>query len=434
MPRNAMTGPSVYCRMPALLLMLALAAGATGGAALYAQTTGTTTSATNTSLTAAATAAGATTTAGATSRGGALLSALASADARFKARFYASPLGKLLMNMRKPLSALTGGLVQGDSPHAGKYAGAGGSPAMGVAAKIKADAKQAAERREAVRFLGTVDCHYYPEAEQAIISALRCDRSECVRMEAALALGRGCCCTKKTMEALKIAVSGSNRDGNPGETSLRVRMTALEALQNCLANCNPIESTSPPPAVRPEYPGAPLAPEQELPISAGDVSQEVPANFRYYAGLDATPMTRVLSEAKQIASRASLAPQPQLGGYGTGRRNLVSLWERAASPESVASPMGSFQPTPAPPEMRVANESASRVDASSVNAFGANSKAVDVRSFGVDPYAVAPHVAPPTREAPFDPASVPFPSSSYPPPTSLRRTPPVEQASGSGGE
>jgi hypothetical protein len=412
------------------------------GVPLHAQTIATPTSATTASTSAVTN----TTTAGA-SRGGALLSAMKAADLRFKTAFYNSPLGKLLVNMRKPLSALTGGMVQSESPLANALAGGGApppSPAMAAAATIKADAQQAAQRREAVRYLGTVDCHYYPEAEQAIISALRCDRSECVRLEAALALSRGCCCTKKTMEALKIAVSGSARDGNPGETSLRVRMTSLEALQNCLANCNPLDSATPPPTVRPEYPDPPLAPQSELPpsappttappttspqpelpISAGDVGRQVPATYRYYAALDAKPLARVIAEAEQTVSHITVAPQPELGGYGTGRRSLVSLWEQSAAPPSTTPNVQAPQPAlAAGPNSQLPPDVAARVDAYPVSPYGA-------APFGAPAYNAIPHDA-----AAFDPATVPFPAGDHhfptqlppPPAASLRRTPPVFEA------
>ena len=74
---------------------------------------------------------------------------------------------------------------------------------MSAAAKIKQEEMAAHARCDAVKYLATVDCHWYPEAEAALICALRTDRSECVRYEAAVALNNGCCCTKKTVEALR---------------------------------------------------------------------------------------------------------------------------------------------------------------------------------------------------------------------------------------
>jgi hypothetical protein len=312
---------------------------------------------------------------------------------------------------------------------------------MGAADKIKAEAKQAAERREAVRYLGTVDCHYYPEAEQALIAALRCDRSECVRFEAAAALSKGCCCTKKTMEALKIAVSGSDRDGNPGETSLRVKMTAFEALQNCLANCNVIDT--PPPAQRPEYPGQPLAPQQELPPNENNpadgsqgndkLGNATPAAYRYYAQFDAVPLSRVVGEAQQVVARTQIRPQLALGGYATGRRNLLNLWAESAHAESEFGSLNSPAPTPAlppdfaPPNIMQPPELAAQ--------FDFNGAAFPGGSFnGQSSRRLAPQYDFSQMPAPqFNPAqgtNLPHDAGIYqpefPPPSSLRRTPPVD--------
>jgi hypothetical protein len=100
-----------------------------------------------------------------------------------------------------------------------------------AATKIKADEAAVPARRAAIQYLSTIRCHYYPEAEAALIAALRADRNEQVRYDAAQALAHGCCCTPKTVEALQFAVNSSERDGNPAETSDRVKAVALYALQ-----------------------------------------------------------------------------------------------------------------------------------------------------------------------------------------------------------
>jgi hypothetical protein len=106
---------------------------------------------------------------------------------------------------------------------------------VAAAATIKAERAQAKLRQEAVSYLAGVDCRYYPEAEAALIASLRADRDECVRWEAAQVIAGGCCFTPPVIAALKICASGSEEDGNPGERSTRVRMTAVRALQ--LAGC-----------------------------------------------------------------------------------------------------------------------------------------------------------------------------------------------------
>jgi hypothetical protein len=85
-----------------------------------------------------------------------------------------------------------------------------------------------------VRYLGTVDCSRWPEAEAALAISLRFDRNECVRFEAALALRSGCCCTNKIMDALTNCVLGENKKDNfPIEKSERVRAAAADALARC---------------------------------------------------------------------------------------------------------------------------------------------------------------------------------------------------------
>src|SRR5207244_2940983 len=105
--------------------------------------------------------------------------------------------------------------------------------AEGAAAQALKDAVEASARRKAVRLLGTFDCHWYPEAEAGLALALRTDRAECVRLEAAIALNRGCCCTRLIVEALEETVAGTDKLG-PSENSPRVQMVAQMALERCL--------------------------------------------------------------------------------------------------------------------------------------------------------------------------------------------------------
>jgi len=144
---------------------------------------------------------------------------------------------KLLRASLAPAAAMSGGLVPvGNCCPAIKKEDLAKPPdsSEGAAARIKKDVEEAAARRVAVRYLGTVDCRYWPEAEQALIDALRADKIECVRYEAALALQRGCCCTKKVAKALTISIEGSEKDGNPAERSVRVQDAAAVALSMCV--------------------------------------------------------------------------------------------------------------------------------------------------------------------------------------------------------
>jgi len=144
---------------------------------------------------------------------------------------------KLLRAGLAPASVATGGLIPVGNccPAVTKEALAlPADSSQGAAARIKKDVEEAGARREAVRYLGTVDCRYWPEAEEALINALRADRIECVRYEAALQLQRGCCCTKKIAKALTITIEGTDKDGFPAERSCRVQDAAAMALSMCV--------------------------------------------------------------------------------------------------------------------------------------------------------------------------------------------------------
>jgi hypothetical protein len=153
-----------------------------------------------------------------------------------------TPIGQLMNNTLKPVGALTGGLLGNCCPPVNS-ADLNKPPdsAEGQAARIKKEEAEAKARREAVRYLSTVDCHWFPDAQDALIKSLRKDSNECVRWEAAWGLGRGCCCTKKIIVALTDTVSGGDKLGFK-ETSLRVRAAAAASLEHCLS-CYP-----PPPA------------------------------------------------------------------------------------------------------------------------------------------------------------------------------------------
>jgi hypothetical protein len=146
-----------------------------------------------------------------------------------------SPLGQMLTSAAKPLTLMSGGLLFAKCgvPTADDIKKFAEGSAEGEAAKIKKSEAEAKARREAMRYLGTVDCNWWPEAKGALINGLRADPNECVRYEAALALLRGCCCNKQIMNALKISANGTHEDGNPPENSSRVRETAAEALAHC---------------------------------------------------------------------------------------------------------------------------------------------------------------------------------------------------------
>ncbi|MCE9562684.1 MAG: hypothetical protein K8U57_11615 [Planctomycetes bacterium] len=203
-----------------------------------------------------------------------------------KAKFCNSAIGKVVNSMLSPLGAVTGGLIgptcSGPSPaDLAKPA----TSAEGAAARIKQDEANAAARRAAVRYLGTVSCKYYPEAEPALISALRGDPSECVRIEAAKAFANGCCCSKKTIAALTMSVNGGTKDGFPSENSECVRALAYAALQVCVATYQ--EPVKPPEKATPK--------EKEKESAAGPCP--------YYDAVAVDPPTDLIRDARIAVNR-----------------------------------------------------------------------------------------------------------------------------------
>jgi len=282
-----------------------------------------------------------------------------------------SALGTLLCNMVRPISFATGGLIpvpcqnvnrdpsggdsaSGGSGGAGGAGGQGDSPpsAKQTAAAIQKDQKDAKARLAAVQYLATVDCTYYPEVQAALVGSLRTDTSECVRWAAAQALGRPSCCSKRSIEALRIAASGSDEDGNPAEPSCRVRAAASDSLQVCLA-CVPEADQQPDPALRkPEEPfDLPdvFPSEDPNPLEASPAANAtgycIPPSYKtaetirpvaYYEMVAEKPMAQVVAEAQRAVDRADV-PKPGTRPQAvTGRRNLVDLWRRARRAPPVA--------------------------------------------------------------------------------------------------
>ncbi|MFO0968441.1 MAG: HEAT repeat domain-containing protein [Gemmataceae bacterium] len=235
-----------------------------------------------------------------------------------KQRYCQSTFGQLVNNMLAPLRLATGGLVPEcclpllTREELCKLQPGDLSPAEEAAAKIKLEEAGARARRAAVRYLGTVDCHYYPEAELALIAALRTDPNECVRLEAARALGAGCCCSPRTVAALKIAVNGGDEDCNPGETSVRVKICAFEALERCLSRsgeATPALSLEPPAAQALGRPSKDDGVKQASYTAPGALGEPVPA---------AGPS----DAARTYAENVGALPRPTLP---SGSRSLLDI-------------------------------------------------------------------------------------------------------------
>lgn len=286
-----------------------------------------------------------------------------------KAALCQSQFGQLLNNGLGPVSALAGGMIPPLCPPvpnaadlAALAARSGPLGAETVAAKIKQDEADAAARVAAVEYLGTVDCRHWKEAKVALLNALRGDRNECVRWAAAKALNSGCCCSKETIEKLKIVVTGEETDGFPAELSPRVKGAAFAALQNCLARVTEVVPETPappppppeggpaPPPVRPE--GAPSAVNtaNATHIAAGHTMM-TPQALSFEAQLERKSMAQAVDEARQALIATAQNP-PRLRVLPTGKRSVFHALAKArednSAPEAVPSPNMSLSPAPTP--------------------------------------------------------------------------------------
>lgn len=137
-----------------------------------------------------------------------------------------------------------------------------------IDAQTRRDDAAIQARLVALRYLGTLPCQHIPEAEAALIAALRSDRHELVRLEAARSLAAGCCPTPRVVEHVWAAAAGATADGYPPEASRRVRNMSALALQRCMVAskaCTPSGGLSP--ARSPAGAGAPLVLASFCPVT-----------------------------------------------------------------------------------------------------------------------------------------------------------------------
>lgn len=252
-----------------------------------------------------------------------------------KAKICASPCGQLLNQGMAPLKCLTGGAFGSCCPTTPTAAQQAQPGAAGAAAQVQADTAEAKARVAAVEYLGTVDCHYWPEAEKTLIESLRADRNECVRFAAARVMGSGCCCTNKTIAALTLTASGENSDGNPSENSLRVRAAAAEALSRCAMN--PPEPIAPRPPERPE----PVRPELPPPISLERIDPAV-RRTEYYEVADRTPRAVLVTRARRAVAQVASLPKPP-GMPVLGSQSLFDIANNARAAGKPDHPVVSSQ-------------------------------------------------------------------------------------------
>jgi hypothetical protein len=236
----------------------------------------------------------------------------------------------------------------------------GFSPAEIAAAKIRIDETQARARQAAVKYLATVDCHYYPEAELSLIAALRADRSETVRLEAAQALGGCRGVTVRILDALHLTATMQELDGNPAESSERVRNAARASLNRLLSSGMPappvdiapartsvvwpVPTPPPPLAPVPAVAPAPAAARKsvvpasyETPIQAPAVSPQelqIAATVGTIAAVPVVPQQeRDITASVGVPSKSAAAPTPtpaRPAAPGFFLQNLIS--GRASGP------------------------------------------------------------------------------------------------------
>ena len=348
-----------------------------------------------------------------------------SADQReFRGRRLATtPGGQVLGRMQAPFSRLSGGIIPPLIPKTPSLAELQDPGPIGAAAKIKQDRAGAEARKKAVEYLGTADCNTWPEAEDALVGALRADRNECVRLAAAQVLGKGCCCTKKTIKALTLSASGSDCDGNPGEKSSRVRAAAQLALEHCLCcflevesncpdkNCDKKPDAFPPLAPLPK-PGGKTEDGPELPPAKKETGSLTPE--AYYKQVAKTPAAEIVAEARKalivpIPVEDAASPVSRLDEEAAGLPTSDDATARSPRPASLldlftrSDPRPGATPVPVRAMGGTAVALATRVEKAPVKAVPMAAKPT--------PVAVKPIMSTPTTTAPW-PAPGVVPASS----------------------
>jgi len=261
-----------------------------------------------------------------------------------RARFCNSPAGKLVNALLLPVSGLTGGLIQPLCKPAQASAANLKKPAdsaQGAAARIKAEEAEAKAKIADIEFLATKNCKRYPEAEAALINGLRAEKSECVRLAAAKALARGCCCTPKVIKALTMSVNESTKDSFPAEESERVRLMAYLALERCMQACQPTANEEPP--------EKPTEKKEDEKKSVAFIADGAVLRATYYTStFQQVPEAEVFHDARRTLARGmrvssetmqslqgqtSLREMLQPTGPSTEPRTLIPI-NRIAAPET----------------------------------------------------------------------------------------------------
>jgi hypothetical protein len=295
--------------------------------------------------------------------------------------------GRMINNLATgPVGAVSGGFIPPLCPVAptpGQIAALeaqapGGAAA--TAAKIKASEADAKARVAAVEYLGTVDCTRWKEATKALVNALRADPNECVRWAAARVLNSGCCCNKDTIEALRICVAGEDKDGNPPETSPRVKAAAFSALQNCLMRVPEVlpeepvpqpvpRERGPVPDLEPSTPAPPPIPRERTTMGGGQDSHRVTslsmpaAAPRFESQMRRRTLTQAVNDARQTLVDVSRTARPP-AILPPGKRSVFNAMIKARQDmDAKARRAAPAAPSPADPGVVPSSYTPDRVPA-----------------------------------------------------------------------
>jgi hypothetical protein len=206
--------------------------------------------------------------------------------------------------------------------------------AEAVAGKIKQSEADAKARVAAIEYLGTVDCNRWKEARIALINGLRADPNECVRYAAARVLNTGCCCSKPVIEALRVCVSGEDTDGNPPETSQRVKAAAFSALQNCLMRVPEDLPPEQPPPVRERDRGGPVPTLEPLPPAAAEGPRSGPRS-EYSLDNEHIMVSHAAAAEKTLAPERRKRPKTFTQTVNEARRTLFQVSQNPTPPSTL---------------------------------------------------------------------------------------------------
>jgi hypothetical protein len=155
-----------------------------------------------------------------------------------------------------------------------------------------------------------------------------------------MALGSGCCCTKKTIAGLTHCVSGEGKDGNPPERSMRVKVAAMEALEHCLS-CfeEKVEQKKEPEPSRP--------PERVTPPAPMPMPENTVRLTNYYDRIEAKSESVIIAEGRLVLLKAQ--QQAEVMDSPEMRKIMISADQNTDPQQPATTQRASTLPAPASP-------------------------------------------------------------------------------------